>query len=120
MSMRIVARIAMLQFLVGLLFAALWLAMQGWRHAASALCGAGIAAVLTLYAGIRTFGRAGGDPHHNLTVFYSAQARKFLLAAVLFAVAVKLFGREFLPLITSFAAALTVYWFALLWNLRDG
>lgn len=118
--MRIAARIALVQFSVGSLLAALWLAMQGWQPAASALCGAGIATVLTLYAGIRTFGHSGGDPGQKLKVFYSAQARKFLLAAVLFAVAVQVFGRVFVPLITTFAAALTVYGFALLWDLRDG
>ncbi len=118
--MKTAARIALVQWITGLPFAAFWFAMQGWHPAASALCGATIAAVLTLYAGIRTFGVAGVDPGQALKVFYSAQARKFLLAAGLFAVAVQVFGRDFLPLITTFAAALSVYGFALLWKLGDG
>lgn len=118
--MRTAARIALVQLTVGVPLAALWLAMQGWHPAASALCGAGIAAALTLYAGVRTFGTSSGDPRQKLRIFYSAQARKFLLAAVLFAAAIQVFGQDFLPLITTFAAALTVYGFALLWNLRDG
>jgi F0F1-type ATP synthase assembly protein I len=45
-----------------------------------------------------------------------AEARKWALAVVLFGLAVWLFADNFVPLATTFAGTLTVYWFALLWK----
>ncbi len=88
---------------------------------AAALCGGCIGALLTWYAGVRTFGRVAADAQTRLMDFYGAMARKILLAVVMFAVAVKVFGSTcFAPLIITFAVSLSVYWLALLWNTRNG
>ena len=52
--------------------------------------------------------------------FYRAEVRKLILAAVLFAVAVRFFADVFAPVIVTFSLTLPVYWFALLWDTNDG
>jgi F0F1-type ATP synthase assembly protein I len=102
--------------LIGVLGAGVWIVLHGLRAGLAAACGGGIAALLTTYAGLKTFGVHSDDPNAVMTNFYRAQVRKFLLAVVLFGVAVQFFGNDFAPLITTFAVSLSVYWFALLWN----
>lgn len=89
---------------------------QGFGAAKAAGAGGVIAALLTFYAGLKTFGVSGADATALVRNFYRAQARKFALAVVLFGVAVQLFGNNFAPLIVTFAVTLSVYWFALLWE----
>lgn len=114
--MKIASRIALLQLVVGLLGAALWTACTDARAGLAAAAGGGIAALLTFYTGLKTFGVSTDDAEARLRNFYRAQARKIALAVVLFGVAVQLFGNHFAPLIVTFAVSLSVYWFALLWK----
>ena len=109
-------RLALQQLLVGLVGAAVWFGAAGIRSALPAFCGGLIAATLTFYAGLKTFGKHSDDPNLVVANFYRAQMRKFALAVVLFGVAVQVFGGNFAPLITTFVVALSVYWFALIWN----
>lgn len=114
--MKTANKIALLQVLIGVMAAAAWIAFHGARAGLAALCGGGIAALLTWYAALKTFGVHSDDPDALLRNFYRAQMRKLLLAFLLFGVAVQVFGNDFAPLITTFAVALSAYWFALLWD----
>lgn len=114
--MKTANRIALRQLLIGLLGTALWVWIRDIQAGGAALAGGAIAATLTFYAALKTFGRHSDDPNQVVANFYRAQMRKFALAVVLFAVAVKVFGSNFAPLITTFAVALLVYWWALTWD----
>lgn len=114
--MKTAQRIAFQQLVIGLLAAALWFWIRDIRASGSALAGGVIAATLTFYAALKTFGKHSDDPERVVANFYRAQMRKFALAVVLFAVAVQIFGSNFAPLITTFAVALLVYWWALTWD----
>jgi F0F1-type ATP synthase assembly protein I len=114
--MKTATQIALLQLLIGGLGAGGWAVNSGLRAGLAAACGGGIAALLTFYTGLKTFGIASENPEVLMRNFYRAQARKLALAVVLFGVAVQLFGNNFAPLITTFAVSLSVYWFALLWK----
>lgn len=114
--MKTAKRIALRQLLIALLGALIWTLISGVQSGLSAAVGGGIAATLTFYAALKTFGKHSDDPNLVVANFYRAQMRKFALSVVLFAVAVKLFGSNFAPLISTFAVALSVYWWALTWD----
>ncbi len=84
------------------------------------MAGGAIGVVLTIYAAVKTFSASARHPQQAVSNFYRAEVRKFILAAVLFAVAVKVFGDRFAPVIVTFTLTLAVYWFALLWETSDG
>ncbi|MCX7062454.1 MAG: ATP synthase subunit I [Gammaproteobacteria bacterium] len=109
-------RIALRQLIIGLLGALIWYWIRDFQSGGAAFVGGVIAATLTFYAALKTFGKHSDDPNQVVANFYRAQMRKFALAVVLFAVAVKIFGSNFAPLITTFAVALSVYWWALTWD----
>lgn len=110
------ARIVLLQFAIGAAGSALWFAASGPRAALAALAGGTIGAALSLYFAIQFMARAGADPRRLLQALMRAEAMKLLLAAALFAVAARLFSDTLVPLLTTFIAGLSVYWFALLWK----
>lgn len=114
--MKTAARIAQLQVLVGVVGALVGALVSGASAVAPAACGGAIAALLTFYTALKTFGREPGEAVATVRNFYAAQARKWALAIVLFGVAVQMFGSNFAPLISTFAVAQLVYWLALLWD----
>ncbi|MEQ1438027.1 ATP synthase subunit I [Fontimonas sp. SYSU GA230001] len=118
--MKTATRIALLQALIAVISAALWAAFADLRSGLAALVGGSIGAVLTIYAAIKTFSVAASDAPHAVMNFYRAEVRKLILAAVLFAVAVRFFAEVFAPVVVTFALTLPVYWFALLWDTNDG
>ncbi len=118
--MKTATRIALLQGLIGIAAAIVWVKLAGPKSGLAALIGGGIGAVLTIYAATKTFAAPASDARHAVMMFFRAQVRKLLLAVVLFAVAVRFFADVFAPLVTTFALSLTVYWFALLWDTTDG
>lgn len=118
--MKIATRIALFQILIAILCATLWGLFEGGRAGLAALAGGGISILLTVYAAVKTFSVSAQHAQHAVSNFYRAEVRKFILAAGLFAVAVKVFGDVFAPVIVTFALTLTVYWFALLWKTSDG
>lgn len=114
--MNVAIRIARLQAAIAVVMAALWGVISGPMPGLAAFIGGMIAAALTYYAGARVFGTGTNDPHVMVRAFMRAQARKWILAIVLFAIALQGFAEHALPLIAGFMAALVVYWFALLWD----
>ncbi|MDP9142525.1 MAG: ATP synthase subunit I [Pseudomonadota bacterium] len=118
--MKTAKRIALLQILIALMAAALWWGCADARSGLAALVGGGIGAVLTIYSAIKTFATSGTNAGQAVMNFYRAEVRKLVLAAVLFAVAVRFFADVFAPVIVTFSLTLLVYWFALLWDTNDG
>lgn len=118
--MKTAMRMARYQLLIALASAAFWALLEGSREGLAALAGGGIGALLTFYAGLKTFSASPQDAQHAVMNFYKAQVRKLVLAVVLFAVAVRLFADVFVPVVVTFCLTLPVYWFALLWESSDG
>lgn len=118
--MKTATRIALFQLLIAAVSVAIWAWFAGPRAALAALTGGGISVVLTVYTAIRTFAAPAANAKQAVMNFYRAEVRKLILAAVLFAAAVRFFGDVFAPVVTTFALTLSVYWFALLWDTNDG
>ncbi|QHS10397.1 ATP synthase subunit I [Sinimarinibacterium sp. NLF-5-8] len=118
--MKTAIRIARLQGLIGLVSAGVYAVTVDQWSALAALTGGVIGALLTIYAGAKAFSVSAEDPQQAVTKLFRAEVRKWLLAVVLFAVAVRVFGQAFAPVIITFALTLSIYWFALLWDKSDG
>ena len=114
--MKTATRIALYQLAMALASALFWSVGRDVESGLAALAGGGISALLTFYTGIVNFGRVSDDPKQQVMNFYRAEARKWALAVVLFGFSAKFMAAHFAPLIITFAATLTVYWFALLWK----
>ncbi|MDP3857154.1 MAG: ATP synthase subunit I [Stagnimonas sp.] len=114
--MKTATHIALYQLAIALAAALIWGVGSNVGSGLAALAGGGISALLTFYAGVVNFGRVSDDPRQRVMNFYRAEARKLALAVVLFGFAAKFMAAQFAPLIITFAATLTVYWFALLWK----
>ncbi len=117
-AVRIVLRLLVAQAGIGLLAAGLWL-LQGPWSAAAAGAGAAIAVLPSAYFAAKVFSKPPGTaPRAVLRAFYVGEAVKLILTAALFIIALRWFGGHFLPLITTYAAALCAYWFFFLGALR--
>ncbi|WP_421622020.1 ATP synthase subunit I [Alkalilimnicola ehrlichii] len=117
-AQRLVWRVATLQFSVGLFASGCWL-LAGPKAAAAAFAGALIALLPGLYFARKVFSKPpGADPRSMLGAFYFGEAVKLILTAALFIIALQWFGGVFLPLITTYVAALSVHWLALLGALQ--
>lgn len=78
-----------------------------------------ISVFLTLFVAVRFFLRTRNAPPKQVTsVLYRTQVLKFLLAVVLLTSATYHLGASAAALVTTFAATLVAYWFALLWSHR--
>lgn len=118
--MKTAKRIALYQILIAIFCALLWAILDAPRAGLAAFGGGGISAVLTWYAGVKTFATPATDAGLAVMNFYRAEVRKLILAAVLFAVAARFFSDVFAPIVITFALTLVVFWFALLWESSDG
>jgi F0F1-type ATP synthase assembly protein I len=114
--MLIATRIALYQLLVGAVAGAVWWWALGTKAAVAALAGGAASALLSYYTALKTFGGSRQDPNAMLRDFFRAQAWKYVIAGLMFVVAIKLFSGQFLPFITAFGASLSIYWFSLLWK----
>jgi len=113
-------RIVIAQVGVTLSGAALWMVLGGGRAGTAALVGGGISVLLSFYFLVKVFSQhPDAGPEAVLAAFYKAQAWKMLMATMALTVAVMFFKDVFAALITTFAATLTIYWFALLWADRN-
>lgn len=109
------ARIARLQLIIGAAVTALWGLTAGPYGALGALLGAGIGTLLTVYAAVQVLARPGdGSPHAALGAMVRAELGKLLLATVLVTLAVIGLPSQAAAIVTTLAATLSAYWFALL------
>lgn len=102
------------QFVVTVIAAALWLLAAGSLSGLAALAGGGIAILPGAYFAVKVFSVPPNAPPKRLVhAFYKGEALKFVITVVLFIIALQWFADDFLPLLTTYIAALLVYWLAL-------
>jgi len=105
------------QALVGGSLAIAWQAGRGGRSGAAALLGTLIAVVPGLFFAWRLLGqRPGASTKHIARAMILGEAGKLALTAALFLLAAVWFGREFVPVLTTYMACLVCYWLALVGN----
>jgi len=80
----------------------------------SSLLGGGVALLPNLYLGVRVCKAQGLQPKQVLNAIYAGEAGKFVLTLGLFVIIFQLPGIKILPLLGTYVAALSVFWFALL------
>jgi len=88
--------------------------LGGWQKGLSSILGGGAALIPNLYFALRIHRAAGQDAKKILNAFYAGEAGKLLLTAALFVIIFRIPNIEILPLLAGYAAALSVFWFALL------
>lgn len=119
MFVPLIGRLLLLQLTIGIGGGIIWYLLRGADWAVAALAGGGISVFLTLFVALRFFLRTRNVPPRQVTgVLYRTQALKFLLAVVLLGSATYHYGASAAALVTTFAATLVAYWFALLWSHR--
>jgi len=108
------------QLAVALAGTLLWSVGAGVQAGLGALVGGGISVLLSLYFAVKVFSvDAASDPQRMVAAFFRAEALKLVLAAVLFSLAAIYMSHLFLPLMSTCAATLAVYWFALIFTRLD-
>jgi ATP synthase protein I len=112
-GMPTVAKILGYQLLI-ITVVSLGFAVGGWQKAFSSALGGLAAFVPNLYFALRVSRAAGQEPRKILTSFYTGESVKLLLTAALFLMIFQIPSLEILPLLAGYAAALSVFWFALL------
>lgn len=119
MPVALIWRLLLLQFVIGIGGGVIWFLLRGADWAIAALAGGLISVFLTLFFALRFFLRTRNAPPQKVTgVLYRTQTLKFLLAVVLLSGATYHFGAAAAALVSTFAATLSAYWFALLWSHR--
>jgi ATP synthase protein I len=85
--------------------------LAGREQAIAALYGGVVAVVPTIYLARRALaGLDGRKPTEMVGAFYRGEIGKLALTALLFALGVGLFAKQFLALIVTYAACLLAYW----------
>ena len=109
-----IRRIIGLQAMVASAIALLLLTLFGTMVAVSALAGGAIAVIASSVYAWRMAVPQGSDPKVLLRAHYAAEFSRFGATVLLFAAVFLLFkGVSALPLFLTYAAALLVYWVAL-------
>jgi ATP synthase protein I len=108
-----VAKVLSLQILI-VFVVSLGFAIRGWQEAYSSLLGGIAAFVPNLYFALKLGSAASKDAKSMLNSFYRGEFIKILLTAALFALILQVPSIKVLPLFAGYAAALTVFWFALI------
>lgn len=108
-----VGKILYAQILVAALVAAGFLWKGGWSYAVSPLLGSGIALLPNLYFAYKIYRARNLTAQGVVNAFYAGETGKLLLTAVLFAIALKSPGVDFLTLLVGYTVVLMVFWFAL-------
>ena len=109
-----VAKILILQILTVILIASGFFFVGGWNSAVSPLLG-GLAAFLpNLYFAFRTSRAAATDAQSIVRSFYAGETGKLILTVALFYLIFQLPDIKILPLLVTYAAVLSTFWFALI------
>jgi ATP synthase protein I len=90
------------------------------KAAYSAVIGGGISIIATLYFANRVFSVKVGTPATKIANrFYTGEAVKLVLTALLFAISILWLNVSFLPLFLTYMATLLAFWLVLLFSLRS-
>jgi len=101
---------------IAVVMSAFFALFSGQQAALSAFLGGVVAFIPNLYFAAHIYRSSDKDARSVLNAFYRAESRKLLLTAALFAMVFQVPNIEFLPLLAVFIAALSVFWFALLFR----
>ena len=102
---------------IGLGAAVLCWLLIGTQAALAAGFGALIAVVPGLYFALRVLKpRPDASPRQLLAVVYGGEVGKLVLTGGMFVLGVALFSAQFLPLMLTYVACLSLYWLAMLVN----
>lgn len=116
---RDVRKVLLIQALLLLATAAIFMVAKGWFHAISALYGGVTAALITWWLG-RQVRLAGNQLETDATrgsiTLYGGVLKRYIVAAVLLAAGMGLIRLEPLPVVVGFAIAQTAFMFANLGN----
>jgi ATP synthase protein I len=108
-----VAKILSYQLMITVVVS-LGFAVEGWQKALSPALGGLAAFIPNLYFALRITGSAEQEARKILQSFYAGETVKLLLTAALFMLIFQIPNIKILPLLAGYAAALSVFWFALL------
>lgn len=114
-----VKKILYLQAFVLGLVSSIALAAFGWREARSALLGGLIAFLPNVYLAAKIGWSKAKSAQQIVRTFYTGEAIKLILTALLFYLVFQLSDILFVPLFINFIAVLMVFWFALLLNKKE-
>ncbi len=109
-----VVRILSYQILIILIVTAGFAISGGTQEALSAVLGGTAAFVPNLYFALRIRKSAGQEARKIVNSFYAGESGKLLLTAALFMMIFQVPNIHILPLLVSYMAVLSVFWFALL------
>jgi ATP synthase protein I len=112
-----VSKILSLQILMIMIITLGFYVAEGWSKALSPLLGGFAAFVPNVYLAIRMASASGQPAQKIVRSFYAGESGKLLLTGVLFYLIFRIPHIELLPLLVSYTATLSIFWFALL--LRD-
>jgi ATP synthase protein I len=109
-----VVRILSYQVLIILIVTAGFAVIAGEQQALSAVLGGMAAFIPNLYFALRIHRSAGQEARKIVNSFYAGESGKLLLTTALFIMIFQVSNIQILPLLVSYMAALSVFWFALL------
>lgn len=109
-----VAKILIYQIMVMLVAAGVFYISSGWHKAFSSLLGGVAAFIPNLFFALKIYLSFGKEPQKIVKSFYTGESGKLLITGFLFYLIFQIPGIEFLPLLGSYAAVLSVFWFALI------
>jgi ATP synthase protein I len=109
-----VVKILSYQVLITILITLGFAIAGGWQRALSPLFGGLAALIPNLYFALRIYKSAGQEARKIVRSFYVGESGKLLLTGALFAMIFQIPNLQLLPLFVAYAAALSVFWFALL------
>lgn len=102
------------QLSIGFVAALMWWAADSARSGCAALFGASIAIAPGLFFALRLWSQKAQLSSRAMgRALIAGELGKLALTAALFLVAALTFGKQFVPLITTYIACLACYWLAL-------
>jgi ATP synthase protein I len=112
-----ISKVLGLQLLIICLMSVAFFAAKGWMFAEWSLLGGFTAFIPNLYFSLRIRSTEGQDVKKIVNSFYVGESGKLILTVVLFMLIFQFRDVKILPLMTTYVAVLSVFWFALI--LRD-
>ena len=109
-----VAKVLCAQALIAVVFAIGFGSWSGMELAKSSLLGGAVACLPNLYFGCRIYLARQRNAQGILGAFYSGETIKLILTAALFVMVLQIPDVNFLVLLVTYIAVLSVFWFALL------
>ena len=109
-----VVKILGYQLLIILIVTAGFAVREDGQQVLSAILGGAAAFIPNLYFSLWIGRSAGQDARKVVNSFYVGESGKLLLTAALFVMLFQIPNIQILPLLISYIAALSVFWFALL------